>query len=245
MDQWTPRVTARRQLAEHLLAHPDRMRAANLLESDLTTIIEQGRRAEEADAEQNEQLAELTVSRSSSARQRKSLFKRESNLRDIVPAVVYDLQAAHPLHAEWLARLSFARFRLRELRRSAETPAADPAAVSGEEEELRSVLKVEREDQVTRARNLGRYCRALLREGREDIVAAFEGRNLARAAIEAMAADAEAIVEEGKNVLQASEATKREAEAAGAQKLAWNAVKRLFRRAVKGDEVLERKLAEC
>jgi hypothetical protein len=254
--QWTPKVTARRELAELLQAAPDRVAGANLLPRDLELIIAEGRKAEEADAEQKEQLTDSEVRRSERKNAIAALIEREGVVRGVASAAVHDLRADHPREAEWLSRLSFARFRLRELAppaaapapaptESPPAPATPPAAATAEEEEIVSVERVEREDQVTRARNQGRYCRALLRPGREVIVAAFAERGVDGPVLERLATDAEAFAKAGRNRKQAVEATEREAEAAKAQMQKWMAVRRLVKKAIRGDKTLEAKYPEC
>ena len=86
MDQWTPKVTARRQLGEFLKTRPDRVKKAKLLDTDLDVLINEGRKAEAADAEQKEQLADVATDRKAKSDESKSIFKRESELRDVIPA---------------------------------------------------------------------------------------------------------------------------------------------------------------
>jgi hypothetical protein len=248
MDQWTTKVTTRRQIAELLLKQPERIRKAKLLPRELQVIIDQGQKAEQADAEQREQLTAGDVDRSAKSASTKSLFARETELRNVMAAVVDDLRDEAPALAELLARLSFARFRIRELAAEPAMPTGDatPETTSRpEDEEIRSVERVELEDHTTRARNLGRYCRALLKPGREPIVGKLAEREITREEIEKLAADAEAQAEAGRNVKRAAEATAREAAAVAAQKRKWNAVRRLVAVAARGDRDLEAKLAEC
>jgi FtsZ-binding cell division protein ZapB len=76
-------------------------------------------------------------------------------------------------------------------------------------------------------------------------VSAFEARSVTRAEIESLASDAETVAETGRNVMQAAEATSREAAAVGAQRRKWQQVRRMVRKAVKGVPELEKKYAEC
>lgn len=256
MEQWTPRVSGRRQLSELLLKQPDRVLNANLLPEDLEVVITEGRNAEEADAEQKEQLTDGTVDRKGRAEEAKKLFQREDDLRDVVVVVVDGIEKDHPKQAEWLSRLSFARFRIRELRDKTgnvtpTTAEADSTATTEStsdaegEEDIRQVGRVEQEDQITRSRNLGRYCRAILRPNRAVIVEQLALRNFGREVLERLATDAEKFTEGGRNLKQAVEATQREAKAAAAQKKKWNVIRRLVRKAVRGDSELEKKFAEC
>jgi hypothetical protein len=64
MDQWTPRVTARAELAELLLGpHLARAEAAGLSAGELGRLRELGRTAIEANRLQQEQLAEAATKR--------------------------------------------------------------------------------------------------------------------------------------------------------------------------------------
>jgi hypothetical protein len=110
---------------------------------------------------------------------------------------------------------------------------------------VRRLTRVERYDAPKRAAGLGAFCRALLEQGRDPIVAAFEARSLTRAQIESLAADAEAAAEAGRIVMQAAEATSRETAAAGAQRRNGQQVRRMVRKAVEGIPELEKKYAEC
>ncbi len=244
MDQWTPRVTARRLLAEALEKQPERVRKAGLLEKDLEVLIAEGRKAEEADAEQKEQLAQAYAALSNRSQAAKDLAAREGGLRDVITAVIDDLQEEHPRQAQWLSRLSFARFRIRDLAHKGDSGAETDTDAEAEED-IKKVQRVEKEDQITRARNLGRYCRALLRPTRKVIMDQLAKRGLGPDDLELIATDAEAFVESGRNVMVAAEATAREAIAAAAQKRKWKAIRRLARNAVQGDSGLEKKLAEC
>jgi hypothetical protein len=240
-DQWTPTITARRELAELLLLQPDKYLAAGILESDLQTIIREGRLAEAADAEQKEQLAEGAAIRAGRKSEIDALLVKEQLLRSVAIAVVHDLLPGHPAQARFLRSLSFARFRVRELAQ----PAGDPDASADDTAEVKAVEWVEREDQMTRARNLGRYCQALLRPGREVVRDQFAARKIDTAMLEQITRDAAAFADAGRNTIKAAEATAREATAVAAQKATWRAVRRLVRVAVRGDRALEAKYTEC
>jgi hypothetical protein len=244
MDQWTLKVTARRQMGELLKLQPERMRFAKLLTRDVQPLIDHGLAAEAADAEQKEQHAESAAARTAKSATAKALFARETELRNVIAAIVDDLMDEDSELASFLALLSFARFRIREL----EPPPTAPAEGGGDapaSEEIRAVARVKAEDHVTRALGLGRYCRALLKPGREAIVAKLVEREITREELEQLAADAEALAEAGRNIKRAAEATAREAAAAAAQRRKWNAIRRLVSVAVRGDPALEAKFAEC
>lgn len=246
MPNWTPQVSARAELAERLGGQPDRVRAGKLKGADLALIAAKGREAEAADQEQTEQLTAASVAVTGRKEEVRGLLRDDRILRDVVLATVDDLEETEPAQARYLARLSFSRYRVRELQEAVEASgegsgAAEPT--SEEREEIKSVQLVQRADQISRARSLGRFCRALLKPGREPIVAALAERDITDLA--GLAARAEAVVEAGRNVMTAAEATKREPAAVAAQTKKWTAVRRLIRRAVKGDSDLERALSAC
>lgn len=247
MDQWTPQVTARKEMGQDLKKRSDLLKAHNIKVSDVDVLITEGTAAEEADAEQKEQLTEGAVERAGRSDAGTELFERERILRDVVAAIVDDLKESFPDQSLFLAKLSFARFRTREFEVEVANAPQGGAPAEGETdaEDIRSVKWVKREDRVTRARNLGRYCRAILRPGREAIVAAFAERNYTLEQLEALASDAEAFAAAGRNTPRAAEATEREAAAVRAQKRKWAAIRRLIRRAVKDDKALAAKFAEC
>jgi hypothetical protein len=240
MPNWTPRVAAQKDLAVALLAKLERARAAGLREEDLRVLADQGAIAEAADRQQVEELTTHRVPMGARREQLGELAEEERRLRDVVTAVVDDLEATEPALAQFLARLSFARFRVRELK-DAGAAATDDGA--GENAEVRSVTLVEREDRLSRTMALGRFCHALLQPGREAIVAAFDARGMTDLA--GLAARAEALAAEGPNVMRAAASTAREAAAVAAQTKKWKAVRRLVRRAVEGDPDLQPKLALC
>jgi hypothetical protein len=255
MDQFTPRVLARASLCASLRdRHLPTAIAAGLHEADLTAIADLGAAAAKADAEQQEQIASASVNRTERKDQKDALFAREDALRDRLPAVTGDLYAAGQSNlARWLERLTFARFRLRELAPAAKAPparAADPAALTPpttpeDEEEVRRVTRVEREDVPTRAAGVAAFCRALVKPGREPIVAVFAARGMPKEQLESIAAAAEALAQAGRNVMVAAEATKRETEAVAAQRHKWQQIRRMVRKAVTGIPELEKKYAEC
>jgi len=255
MDQWTPRTTARAELAEMLLGpHAARARAAGLVEADLEALRTHGRKAERADRLQREQLAQINAERTLRKELNQEIGAREDALRDRLPAVIGELSdASDPSTRElglWLGNLSFARYRFREITPSPaarqvveeETPCAKADSTV---EELRSVKRVERADTVTRMRGLEAFCEALLRPGREPIVKVLAQRGLSPDDLRTLADDARHLAELGRNVTRAAEATSIEAEAARAQNIVWRRIRRMLRKAVQGVPELEKKWAEC
>lgn len=254
MDQWTPRTTARAELAEMLLgSHAARARAAGLIEADLETVILHGRKAEQADRLQKEQLAQLNAERTMRKELNQEVSAREDALRDRLPAIIGALSDSNDADARelglWLSNLSFARYRFREITPS---PAArqamddeSPCAPTDAAAELRAVKRVERADLVTRMRGLEAFCAALLRPGREPIVKLLASRGFSTDDLRSLAEDARQLVEMGRNVSRAAEATSVEAEAARAQNIAWRRLRRMVRKAVQGVPELEKKWAEC
>lgn len=251
MAQFTPRVAARTVLAKRMRDnHLPRAIAVGITAADLDSIITAGTAAALADAEQQEQLAAAAVDRAGRKADKEALFQKEDALRSRALAVVGDLRTAgHANLALWLERLSFARYRFREIAPEEPTGPADPANPPvppvADDEDIRRVTRVRREDVPTRAGAIAALCRALLKPGREPIVAAFQARGLAPADIEDLARRGEAIAEAGRNQLAAAEATQRESDAVTAQKTKWNQIRRMIRNAVAGVPELESKFAEC
>lgn len=241
MYHFTDRTLARAQLGERLLQQLDRASAAGLIASDLEDLAKHGREAEVADREQQAQLAAELTDRTMKSDNVAALKATETQIRSISVAVVDDLRGqGHEPEARFLANLSYARFRIRELR---STPA--DGSTAAEAALVRSLERVEREDMPTRMKGLAGYCGAVTAEGREIIADAFAARGMDRATLEDTAAKANALAEGGRNVRLSVEATRREHEAAKAQSAKWRAVRRLVRTAVAGDTELTRLYAEC
>jgi hypothetical protein len=245
MSQFTARVAARTAVAKLILdKHMPAASKVGLTQSDLEAIVTQGLLAAKADAEQQEQLAAAQVRRSGQKDKKDDLFLREDGLRNRLPAVIADLASSTDPHARalapWLDRLSFARYRFRVLDSE---PSDSPT--SADEEEVQRVKRVEREDVSSRASALASFCRALTKPGREAIVAALETRGLSRPEIDSMAVDSDAVADAGRNVMQAAEATQREAAAVSAQKAKWTLVRRMIRTLAKADPELRSRLSDC
>ncbi len=215
MANWTPRVSHRALLAEKLLEQPDRYAPAGLLEADLREIAEQGRAGEAADEQQKAQLAEASTAVSDRKATAKKAVSLETEVRNRIPAIVRDLErAGRQADALWLKRLSFSRYRMREVA----PPAGD--APAGELETLRAVERVPRADMPTRMRSLAAWTDALLDPSRTTIADAFAARALPRTDLEELSRTARTLAEAGRNVMAPAEATKRESEAVSAQRSA-------------------------
>lgn len=244
MDIWTPRVTARAELAETLAAR-FRARAtdAGVLAEELEALAKHGRAAEQAERQQKEQLAANATARASQKELTQGVFAREDALRDRLPAVVASLKASAATRdlGDWIGRLSFARYRFHEIAPAAAERPAEGAA----DAELRSVERVERRDATTQLNGLEAFCQALLRPGREPVVDKLAARGLPRAAIESLAADARKLIDLGPNVPRPAEATASETEAVRAQKAVWKSCRRMLRKAVHGVPELESVFARC
>jgi hypothetical protein len=253
VSQYTPRIANRTALATLIRdKHMARATQVGLTMADLNTLIDSGTAAARADAEQREQLAAGSAQRSERKAEKDALFDREDAMRNRLPAVIADLRAsgqpASATLATWLERLTFARYRFRDL--PAPAAVTEPATAAeqptpAELEEIRRVQRVEREDVPTRSTALAAFCRAILKPGREAIVAAFSARGLPRAEIEVLGNDAEALAGAGRNVPLAAEATRRESDAVDTQKAKWEQVRRMMRAAVAGNAELKEKYGVC
>lgn len=239
---WSEKVTARAQLAEKLLTQPARISAAGILEADLRVLAESGREAEAADREQNADLAAASAALTLRKQEADTLFDAEAALRDKILAVIDDLneQGARD-QALFLSRLSYARFRIR----AAALPEGEPPATPEETAVVSRVQRVLRADSTTRLLGFAAFCEALLNPSREVIQSALARRGTTEEQLTTLAAQAKELGEYGRNVLKPSPATQREAAAAETQTKKWRAVRRLIRRAVKGNADLEPLYARC
>jgi len=240
--QWTEKVDARTRLATELKTRAETTPLVRLKMRDLDALIAHGLAARQADREQQAQLAEASVLHRGRAAEARAVAAHDRTLRDVIPAVVADLNEARQSAAsQLLQRVSFARFRLRGLE-----PADDaPPPTAEEADALRGIERVERKDSASIARSVSGFCGFLLEPGREVLADAFAARDLPRAELEAMAADADALLALGRNRLQAAEATQREHDAVAAQQRVWTAVRRLVRAAVADDPRLSQLFAAC
>ncbi|AKF09384.1 hypothetical protein [Sandaracinus amylolyticus] len=238
-DWYTPRIAKRAELARALKARGSAwLRGARLTEADLDEIIRHGDEAKAADREQQAQLAEHHVERAGRARSAADVTEREDDLAATLPAVAHDLQVAgHGEDATFLAKLSFARYRMR----THDVP-VEPTSES-EATTIRKIERVERSDVPTRAEGLAALCETLA--SRPRIVRALAARGLDASALRALGEDATEVAASGRNSPRAAEATAREAAAVHAQKVKWSALRALIRRACRDDRDLAALLADC
>ena len=236
MRNYTPRIGARAELAKALKMHPTRVAEAGIKESELEAVATAGDEAREADREQNVQLAENEVARNERSELDADLLRRGDALRDRLPAVIQSLERdGHSADAKLLAALSFARFRMREV------GPIDPALA--EDERVKKLSRVAREDRVTRLDGLANLVATILT--RPATVAELTSRGMDEAALEALRADADTSARAGKNVQRAAAATERERAAVKTQTTLWSSLRRMIRKAVQGDPTLERLYAQC
>lgn len=237
-DWYSSKVEARAQLGEALLAKgPEWLKSKQLLARDAQDLVTHGWAAKQADIDQKVELAEQAVSRSGRSVQADDVTRREGALADVLPAIIGDLvRAGHLDEALFLAKLSFARYRIVVVSTPVD-PNAEPT------EEMKKVQRVQKSDNATRARGLAALC-SVLRQ-RPLILAALTERGTDDAALQTLEEDAEAIVVQGANRLRRVDATEREAAAALAQRATWSEIRRLAKVAVQGDAFLEEIFSRC
>lgn len=243
MDMYNDKVKARTTIAEALQTTYRGIAAqVGLLDDDLAVIVTEGRNAAQADADQQAQRAEQSADISLRAADIAEVLQRETALRALVPAVVGDLERAGASRvALVLQRMSYERFRVRELLPSKDAPPPTDEEVA----EIRRFARVPREDHVTRLEGLAAWIDGMRAPGREPIAEALARRGLPAADLEALATLARTLAAQGRNVRQSVEATAREAAAVEAQRSRWNSVRRLVRLAATKDEKLAALLAAC
>jgi hypothetical protein len=250
MYYWTPRTTARAELADLLLKHLPEAQAAGLTEEDLQGLSAHGHAAATADRVQKAELAQNVVERAARSEAAHDLFAREDALRARLPAVLGALgDSSDPAQREqgrWLGALSFARYHLRSV--PAEAVAA-AAAAGGEApvapQVLKSVERVPRADFITRFNGLSAFCQALLAPERAPIVELLAARGLSAKDLKSLGEDAQALADQGRNQQKAAAHTAVESNEVAAQQLIWHRVRRMVRIAVRGVRELEQKYAEC
>ena len=229
---YSERVEARAALARELLKDKHRARRSEvgLLPEDLEFIAEQGREALEQDRIQREELAGQRQQMKQKLAERDRFDAEMDGLRNLLPAVIFDLKAAGKTElAGWLEQVSFERFRLR------------PTAVAEGKE------AVAKRDRLSLTQQAVQFLASVFEPGREELLAALARRAMNRERLQALKDTAERLLGEagGKLSLRASKATEREAQAVALQKKRWEAVRRLVRAAVAGEEKLERMFASC
>lgn len=244
-DWYTPTVGARTELGKALLAKGvEWLRERHLTVADIDTVVTSGMAAHQADREQQEQLAEQAAGRKGRSVNAAEVSAREGLLAATLPAVIDDLTQAGELDmARFLARLSFARYRIRVASTPVDRPPTGEGAV--DDGEVRKVERVEKSDLATRADGLAALCAALRKPGRERIVAELTARGIDAAALEQLERDATEVATQGRNTPRPVEATAREREAVLRQRQKWSAIRRLVKRAVEGDSELERLYRAC
>jgi hypothetical protein len=242
VPHYTPRVGARAELAAMIKArYLQDAKAAGLTEGDLDVLVKEGEAARLADREQHEEMATIAVERSARAASSQDCFEREQQLRARLLAVIEDLRTSSPEQSAWLSRISFARYRLRELAPAPDAPALPPT----EEAEVKRLERIERADIPTRLDGIAAFCAALTKPGREIILEAFATRALDAAWIAKLGADADALARSGKNSLLAADATARESAAVLAQRTKWASVQRMIRNVAQKHPDLARLLSAC
>ena len=238
MSHWTPKVDARVRLAKALKGNQHK----RIKVTDLDALIQFGEAAKAADQDQRVQLATSSVAVTERSMEASNVVARETELRDVTPAIIADLEAAgRTSDALFLKRLTFARFRQRELA----ADAGDGAVSEADASAVKAVERVAREDHVSRANGLAAFVATLLSPGREAIAASFAERDVASSELEAIRSAALAVASAGANRLAAAEATERESKAVDAQQKVWSSIRRLLRQAVKEDVTLSQIYAEC
>lgn len=236
---YTEKVRARRLVAEGLAAQPARLAAARLKAKDVRVVAEQGRIAEDADAQQQADLAQSSVEVTQRAGEIAKINSLERDVRETVMAAIDDLRDdGHEALALFLARISYARFRIRELK-------PDGEATGSDAEVVKELERVPREDQVARLDGFAGFIGAVLAPGREAIAAELAERGFSAEQLGAARTKAIALAEAGRNRQAASTWTEREEAAVAAQSKKWSAIRRLVRRAVKGDDALSKLFAEA
>lgn len=237
---YTPRVGARAELATAIKRDQmDAARAAGLTEEDLDVIATQGNAARDADRQQNDELALLAAERSGRKLDAREIFEREEQLKARLPAVVAKVAADDPALGRWLSTLSFARYRVRTLPKSAGVDAAADAP------EIKAVERVAREDIPTRLAALASFCNAIVQPTRDAIIVELAARGRDRAWVETLRDDADALARQGRNAARGADATAREYDAVRAQSARWRMVRAMIRTAVSGSPELKAKLSEC
>ncbi|MFO0751144.1 MAG: hypothetical protein U1F43_36550 [Myxococcota bacterium] len=215
---------------------------AGILARDLKAVSEQGKAAAHADEQQRAALTRGTVAVTLRREDIETAFAAEDALRQKLPAVVADLQAGGEKGLGlFLARLSFARFRIREIKPPKDAPATTPA----EEETLKQVERVEREDQPTRLLGLAAFLDAVLADDAGPIRAALAERQTSAEALTALRDTARALGNQGRNIQAPTDWTRKESDAVDAANAAWRSIRRMVRSAVRGDAALEALLARC
>ncbi len=219
--------------------HAERRKKVGLLDDDLKWIRDKGREAADLDRRQRVELAGQKQGMTERLENRDRVDEEAEGLRNRIPAVILNL-AADPTTkalAGWLQAAAFDRLRVRIVPASGETGATADAT--------RDV--VDRRDRLSIAQSISQFVQSLLEPERAPIVDALARRDMGRERLEALSADAQALVEAlgGKEVLTPADATRAEAAAVAAQKERWDACRRMIRAAVQGNDALQKLWTAC
>lgn len=248
--QYTSRVGARTEVARLVKSkYLAEAKKVGIKEADLDVVIAEGDKAKEADREQHAQIAKNAVARGHRSTAASDLLgdEGENKLRDRILLVIDDLTATDEALADWLTRLSFARYRFREHEAVVAAPVdpTKPAPAAPTADELKKVERVERQDIATRLDGLAALCAAIVRPGNEAIAKAFEERELPAAEIKAIGERADELAKHGKNAPLAAEAGAREAAAVEKQKKKWAGLRRPIGKLAAGHPEVAALVGEC
>ena len=240
------RVQARTVLARKLRSptYSDNLAKAGLCEADLTTIQENGERAEQYDRKQHDDLGAQRQTIAVAAEEGRQFEGEYEHLRNRIPAVVADLKSTDPALAGWLTSVAFETMRV-VVRDPALQPGADPNAPAAPAKPVKEM--VERRDRYARTLAAAQFSAALLEPERKSVVRAMAKRGFPEKRLQAFHALAQSLTDRlgGVENLKASDFTRLESEAVTVQKLHWEACRRMIRVAVQGDAELERLWAAC
>jgi hypothetical protein len=235
------KVAGRTRIAVELQepTYAEDLNEAGIVLDDLRTIEQQGKLAEEYDRKQRADLAAKTEEQQAKLRRRQQVEKDDEQLRNRLPAVIHAL-VSNPTTFElgrWLAGVSFDRYRIKvTITAPSASEAGTPGAPSVEvppPEEHRA--RVTRTDLHARFQSTAQFVESLLEAGREPIVEALAARRMDKERLTTLARDARALADAlgGRALLTASEWTPLEADAAKAQKVAWESCRRMIRHVVR------------
>jgi len=243
------RVQARTILAKLLRSptYSDLLAKAGLCEADLATIQENGERAEQYDRKQHDDLGAQRQTIAVAAEEGRQFEEEKEHLRNRVTAVIADLKNTDPAQAGWLASVAFDKMRV-VVRDPAVQPGAapiDPNAPAAPAKPVKEM--VERRDRYARTLAAAQFSAALLEPERKAVVKAMAKRGFPERRLQTFHALAQGLTDRlgGVENLKASDFTRLESEAVTAQKLHWDACRRMIRVAVQGDAELERLWAAC
>ena len=247
------RVRGRTTLATTLLLpkYSDLITNVGLRDADLAEIRENGELAENYDRKQHDDLGTQRQTIAVAAEEGRKFEEEHEHVRNRISAVIADIKPTDPSLAGWLSKVAFENMRLvvREPAVQPGTPPTDPnAPVAPPAAPAKPVKEmVERRDRYARALAAAQFSAALLEPERKVVVRAMAQRGFPEKRLQAFHALAQSLTDrlDGTESLPASDFTRLEAEAVTAQKLRWDACRRMIRQAVQGDAELERLWAAC